>query len=239
MDKVKETIVEVKDFYGDNCLADQVNDQVFQDRRPKGEVHIYEQDDDGTSQLVRKSNLVVYSGREMLAQRIVNTNNPAFSGDPTKPTRDEFISWFGLGEGGVRPADPLDPVPPINNDEYLYAPIPVSDTTGSLYADYHPAGSPTPGGGVYPASGAYTKSFDGIEFQQDVLNDSRYLVLQITTTIGVNDANGYQLSEAGLFSAESSGGGYSGNFTLFARVTFPSLIKTVDRRLIFIWYLYV
>ena len=29
------------------------------------------------------------------------------------------------------------------------------------------------------------------------------------------------------------------NFTLFARVTYPSIIKTSDRRLLFYWYLYV
>ena len=112
---------------------------------------------------------------------------------------------------------------------------------GSVYADPHSAGDPTQGGGVYPANGSYVKAFDtnGVVFQQDVLNDSKYLVVQITTTIGPNDANGYTLNEAGLFSAESSNGGYSGHFTLFARVTFPSLIKTTDRRLIFVWYLYV
>lgn len=234
MDNVKDTIIEARDYYGDNCLVDQVNANTSQVRGPKGEVHVFEIDDNGNKRLVRKSNLVVYVGREMLAQRLMNVNNTFVTS-----TRDEAIYWFGLGDGGVRPADPLDPVPPVNNDEYLYSPIPVNDTTGSIYADPHSAGDPTPGGGVYPAPGSYVKEFDSVTYQQDVLNDSKYLVIQITTTIGPNDANGYTLNEAGLFSAESSVGGYSGNFTLFARVTFPSLIKTTDRRLIFVWYLYV
>ena len=241
MTKVKETTIEARDFYGDKCLADQVNANDSQSRRPQGQVHIYEKSDDGIQKLIHKSNLVVYIGREMLAQRLVNTNNTNLLAP--HPTKDEFISWFGLGEGGVRPADPLDPIPPINTDEYLGSPIPVSDSSASVYADFHEAGDSFPGGGTYPATGSYVKGFDaapaGVIFEQDVLNDSKYLLIKLTTTIGVSDANGYTLSEAGLFSAESSSGGYSGNFTLFAKVTFPSLIKTVDRRLIFVWYLYV
>ena len=228
MTKTKDTVIEVKDFYGDKCLIDQVNTNISQYRRPQGEVHIFEVNEDGKQELIKKTNLVVYLGREMLAQRLVNSNNSYVT-----PTKDEYVSWFCLGDGGVRPADPLDPVPPIMDDTALYSPIPMSDTTSSLYADYHSAG------GTYPANGFYAKSFDEILFRTDNLNDDRYLILQITTTIGVNDANGYQLSEAGLFSAESGSGGYSGQFSLFARVTFPSLIKTSDRRLIFVWYLYV
>jgi hypothetical protein len=120
----------------------------------------------------------------------------------------------------------------------------ISDTTSSSYADPHTAGDPVPGGGTYPDTGYYKKIFDQdvtnqVEFQQDVLNDNSWLIIKITTTIGVNDANGQQLSEAGLFSAASSSGGYAGQFSLFARVTYPSLIKTSERRLIFVWYLYV
>jgi len=238
MTKIKDTIIEAKDFYGEKCLEDNVGDYIFsKPRRPAGEVRIYEQDAKGRKKLIHKDNLVTYIGREMLAQRLVNFDNSFFA----TPTKDEYICWFGLGEGGVRPADPLDPVSPINNDQYLYSPVPVSDTTGSIYADFHTAGESFPGGGTYSYTGSYVKSFDisGISFQADALNDSAQLVIQITTTIGVNDANGYQLSEAGLFSAESNTGGYSGNFTLFSRVTFPSLIKTADRRLIFVWYLFV
>ena len=238
MTKVKNTTIEVRDLYGDECLIDQINDNNSQSRRPQGQVHIYEQTNDGNKKIIHKSNLVVYVGREMLAQRLVNFNNPI----PTS-TKDEFVSWFGLGEGGVRPADPLDPVPPINTDEYLSSPIPVSDSSSSDYADFHTVGDSFPGGGTYVATGSYVKSFDlqpdGIIFKADNLNSNKQLIIQITTTIGVNDANGYQLSEAGLFSAESNSGGYNGNFTLFAKVTFPSLIKTIERRLIFVWYLYV
>ena len=240
MEKVKDTEIIIRESYGDNCLVDQVNVNKPVSRRPQGEVHIFEQREDGDKELVHKSNLVVYLGREMLAQRLVNVNNINVT-----PTKDEWVQWFGVGDGGVRPADPLDPTPPINDDAYLYSPVMISDTTSALYADPHTAGEVRPGDSfVYPSTGFYKKIFDQeptnqIEFQTDILNDDKYLVIKITTTIGVNDANGQQLSEAGLFSAESASGGYSGQFSLFARVTYPSLIKTAERRLIFVWYLYV
>jgi hypothetical protein len=225
--KVVDIRIEARDFYGDNCLVDQINKNKPSLRKPEGEVHIYEVTKNGKKKLVHKSNLVVYLGREMLAQRLVDQNNTSVT-----PTKDEFVSWFGLGEGGVRPADPLDPTPPISSDTELYSNVMISDTTAT-YGDYHIAG------GDYPTIGYYKKQFDSIVFERDILNDDKYLVIKIQTTIGVNDANGEELSEAGLFSAESSGSGYSGQFSLFARVTFPSLIKTSERRLIFDWYLYV
>jgi len=234
MKKVKDTEIVIRESYGSNCLGDQVNVNKPASRRPQGEVHIYEQLENGRKELIHKSNLVVYLGREMLAQRLVNTNNALVT-----PTKDEWVQWFGVGDGGVLPADPLDPTPPIISDDDLYSSVMISDTTSALYADFH-----TSAEAGYPSTGFYKKIFDQeptnqIEFQTDILNDDRYLVIKITTTIGVNDANGQQLSEAGLFSAASATGGYSGNFSLFARVTYPSLIKTADRRFIFVWYLYV
>jgi len=230
MDKKISTIkIEATDFYGDNCLKDQVvgsGNRAIGNRRPEGRVHIFEEGEDGSKRkLIHKSNLVVYVGREMLVQRAMNINNSLVSS-----THNDFISWFGVGEGGVRPADPLDPTPPINNDTDLYAPLMINDTTSVVYGDYHTAG------GVYPETGFYKKSFDEVLFEPDNLNDDAYLIAKITTTIGVLDVNGKQLSEAGLFSA--NGNIPASNFTLFARVTYPSLIKTTERRLIFVWYLY-
>ena len=220
--------IEAIDHYGDECLVDNVFKGPKHDRKPKGEVRIFEVTQDGKQKLVHKSNLVLYLGREMLAQRLVDTSNGSVT-----PTKDEFISWFGLGDGGVRPADPLIPVPPTSSDSDLSSPVMINDSTSTLYGDFHTIG------GSYTKEGYYKKLFDSIEFETDALNDDRYLILKITTTIGTNDANGEQISEAGLFSAESRSGGYSGQFSLFARVTYPALIKTSERRLIFVWYLYV
>ena len=229
--KVKDTEIMVVESYGDNCLNDQINKNSSSTRRPKGEVYIYELEESGRKELVHKSNLVVYLGREMLAQRLVNVNNASVT-----PTKDEWVQWFGVGDGGVRPADPLDPVPPVIDDDYIYSPVMLTTTASATYADFNTAGDPTQAGGTYPSTGYYKKAFDEVVFEGDDLNESRFLVIKITTTIGVNDANGQQLSEAGLFAAEASPASY---FSIFARVTYPTLIKTSERRLIFVWYLYV
>ena len=82
--------IRITESYGDNCLVDQVNTGKSTSRRPQGEVHIYEVNENGRKKLVHKSNLVLYLGREMLAQRLVNVNNTNVT-----PTKDEWIQWFG------------------------------------------------------------------------------------------------------------------------------------------------
>lgn len=225
--KTKDFEVNAYEFYGDNCLGDSVNRKGSGDRRPQGFVKIYEVDENGKKKLIGKHNLVLYQGREWLAQRIVNVNNSNVSS-----TKDEFLTWFGLGDGGVLPADPIDPIAPALTDTELSSLVMFSASDSSA-ADYHVIG------GDYPETGYYKIPFDGVEFEQDSYNDDKWLVIKITTTVGVNYANGKQLSEAGLYTAASSAGGYSGQFTLFARVTYPSIIKSVDRRLIYTWFLYV
>jgi len=225
-EKVKTIELEIKDFYGDNCLGDSVNSKQVVNRKPEGYVKIYEWMDDGEKKLVGKHNLVLYIGREWLAQRLVDENNTNVTSDP-----DEILAWFGLGDGGVDVADPFVPVAPVITETDLNSRIMIN-ASDSSNADYHVVGS------GYPETGYYKAPFDSVAFEQDALNSNSWLVLKITTTIGVNDANGYQLSEAGLFTNASKTGGASGNFTIFSRVTFPSIVKTADRRLIFVWYLY-
>jgi len=229
MENKLETIeVVARDFYGDNCLNDSIGaNRKAQQRSPKGYVEIYEVDDSGNKKLLGKRNLVLYIGREWLAQRIINIDNTNVTSTPS-----EFISWFGLGDGGVIPGDPLNPAPPTLTDTNLNTQIMITATDSSA-ADYHLIDS------EHPEDGFYKIPFDSVEFEQDNLNDDKWLVLRISTTVGAGYANGKQLSEAGLFTAASDAGGYSGNFTIFSRVTFPSIVKTSDRRLIFTWFLYV
>jgi len=218
--KVKTTIVEVHDHYGDECLGDSVNRNMSSERRPIGEVHIFEVDENGKRQLVRKNNLVVYNGREILAQMLIKQHNPDASAT-SKNAKDHFLCWFGLGDGGVLPADPLDPVPPTLLNTDLNSPILINATDSNL------------------GESGYKHPFDQIEYERDPLNDDKWLILKVTVTIGVDDANGEQMSEAGLFTATSNAGGWAGDFFLFARITFSSIVKTSDRRLVFVWYLYV
>jgi hypothetical protein len=224
--KIKTTEIVVKEMYGDNCFRDSMKPGGIK-RGPKGFVEVYEVQPNGEKVLVSKSNLILYLGREWVAQRIMNLNNPSVT-----PTKDEILYWFGLGDGGVDPADPLDPIAPIITDTDLYSRLMINATDASC-SDYHVTGV------GYPDTGYYKKYFDSVEFEQDNLNDDKWLVIKITFTVGVDDANGGLISEAGLFSAESDSGGYPGPFSIFARVTFPTIIKTDDRQLIFRWYLFV
>jgi len=228
MSKNVETIeVNSVDDYG-KCLADSVNKTFAGDRvKPSGYVEIYEEDEDGKKKLIGRHNLVLYNGREWLAQKIINRNNSNIT-----PTKDEWVNWFGLGDGGVIPGDPFNPVPPIITETDLASRVMITATDSSA-ADYHTV---SPG---YPEEGYYKIPFDTVDFEQDAQNDDTWLVIKITVNVGIDDANGKQLSEAGLYTAESSAGGYSGNFNIFSRVTFPSIVKTSDRRIIFNWFLYV
>jgi hypothetical protein len=236
MDNVKETEIRITEIYGDKCFVDKFQEGGAGKRRPEGMVEIWEEDENGKKRLVRKSNLVVYLGRETLAQMLVRqTNVDELDNQRLPSNKDHFLSWFGLGDGGVLPADPFDPVPPANENTDLNSRIMVNATDSSS-ADYHLAGEPD---ASYAKTGYYKLPFDSIIFERDNLNDNKWLVLKITTTAGIDDANDERLSEAGLFTAESNAGGTSGTFTLFARVTFPTIIKDATRRLIFVWYLYV
>lgn len=229
--KIQTIEVIARDYYGDECLADSIGNKIVERKTPHGYVEIYEVDDNGKKKLVGKSNLVLYHGREMLAQRLVNiSNNPNVT-----PTKDEFITWFGLGDGGVILGDPLNPSPPVLDDTELSSNVMIT-ATGASAADHHAAGVPD---ASYPETGYYKIPFDEVTFEEDTLNANKWLVLKIQTTVTSDYANGKNLSEAGLFSAEYAVGGYTGQFSLFARVTFPSIVKTADRRLIFSWYLYV
>jgi hypothetical protein len=231
MENVKTTEIRVTEHYGDNCFNDsfQGNPDVSFERRPKGKVEIYEVGEGGKKRLIKKNNLVIYLGRETLAQMLVGKNDTSVP----ESNQNHYLNWFGLGDGGVLPADPFDPVPPANENDDLQSRVMINATDASS-ADYHLSSE-----AGYPKTGYYKHPFDSVVFERDTLNDDKWLVLKITTTIGVDDANDERLSEAGLFTSESDEGGWSGDFALFARVTFPTLIKDATRRLIFVWYLYV
>ncbi len=227
--KIKTIEILAKDFYGDTCFLDCVNsqDNRFEKTPPTGYVEIYEEFENGKKQLIGKHNLVLYQGREWVAQKLMNVNNINVTS-----TKEDFISWFGLGTGGVISGDPFNPSPPTLTDTELST-LAMITATDSSAADYQVIDI------THDEEGYYKIPFDSIEFEQDALNDDKWLVMKIITTVGVSYANDKQLSEAGLYVSSSNTGGYSGDFTLFSRVTFPSIVKTSDRRLIFSWFLYV
>jgi len=226
--KVETVQVQVQDYYGDNCLADSFDRKRKSGRKPEGEVHIFEVTNDGEKKLLHKSNLVVYLGREVLAQSFLRSANGTGGTD----YKDEFLTWFGLGSGGCLPADPLNPIAPNNQNTTLESNVMINVADASC-ADNHITAIEG-----YPVPGYYKHPFDQVDYETDPDNDDTYIVAKITVSIGVDDSNGSQISEAGLFTASARDGGWPGPFHLFSRVTFPTLVKTADRRLVFIWYLY-
>ena len=220
----KDMVIRVTDKYGD-CLSDWtcMNPELKEIQRPKGFVEIFEVDKD-TKKLIGKSNLVVYLGRQWLISSALRTPNTMIT-----PTEEEFICWFGLGTGGCPIGDPLNPVAPTVNDTSLDNEIMINASDATC-GDYR----------ITPVTGYYKHPFDSVSFEQDADNYNTWLIARVATTIGPSDGNGYNLNEAGLFTAESSVGGYSGvdKFHLYARVTFPTIVKSSSRQLLFIWYLY-
>ena len=216
--KANDKIIEIHDHYGDECLVDSISHMKKGARQPRGMVEIYEVGLDGIKKLSRKSNLVIYLGRELICERMFKTQNTNIT-----PDIEEFICWAGLGCGGVNPADPFDPYSPCNQDIELEEDVPIHATNAN-YADYH--------------HGFYHKVPITTTYIQDTDNDSAWLINRVGLTFGVEDAVSKQISEAGLFTAGDNSGGFWGPFHLFARVTFPTIIKSSTIQLVFVWYLY-
>jgi len=217
-----ETIIKINDNYGDECLKDDTVKQSSESRKPEGYVEIYDVNENGEQQLVGKHNLVVYQGREWIAERIFAVNNTNISSDPAW-----WINWFGIGSGGAPVGDPLTPTSPISTNTDLDTPLPINPTDTNL-ADFD-------------GSDYYKHPFDSIVYEQDAANSNKYLIAKITTTIGTDDGNGsgsQNINEAGLFMSSSDSGGHSGPFMIFSRVTFPTIVKDITRQLMFIWYIY-
>jgi len=219
MSAEKSIKIVANDFYGDNCLKDNFAKDGSADRRPEGWVEIYEVDEDGTEILKQKSNLVVYQGREVIAQRMFNINSSA------NGTKDEYITWFGIGSGGVNVGDPFNPTPPVATDTDLSIPIPISNIDPTC-ADLN--------GGFY-----YKKPIESFSFEQDTYNDDAWLIVKTVSRVALADCDNAHISEAGLYTSEGGPiANYGGPFHIFSKVTFPTVVKTNTSQLLFIWYIY-
>ena len=212
-----ETVIKSTDHYRD-CLKDSVNGISKSDREsPKGFVEIYDTTDN-KKELLGKENLVLYQGREFIGERIFNTAGGL-------DAKDMFISWFGIGSGGAPVGNPLIPTAPASADSGLSDDVPFNGTSVE-YGDFR--------GSLF-----YKHPFDLVAIEQDPANYDRMLIVKVTTSIGVNDCNGYNLNEAGLYVSSSKEAGHAGPFHIFSKICFPTIVKDSSRSLMFIWYIYV
>lgn len=231
----KEENIKMDDPMNENVTV-QIHDKLTRlkdrlttkDKRPKGRVQIFEKNDDGTlTKIEDTNNLIVYNGREWLIQR---ATNQLLSGWPvTSP--QHYISWFGLGTGGAG-ANLLIPIVPIVTDFQLNQEIVINSLDPNL-----------------PNSGKL-HPFSTIEFIEDTANNNRFLIASITTVISKTEANGpsngsgpsdyYDLNEAALYTSNSNDKSafILSTLKLFARVTFSTIRKNVNRSLVFVWYIY-
>jgi len=224
MDNKTDFIVKIHEKYSE-CLNDQSNNNcqcLKKRKKPDGFVEIFEIENGGKKQLLGKHNLVLYQGREWITSRAFGTQNLHIT-----PTQNEFISWFGAGIGGCPIGDPLNPTSPTNIDIELANPV-MLNATDITFGDYR----------TIPETGYYKMLFDSIEFEQDPDNYNAWLIVKIAATLSISEANGKNLNEAGLYTAESNNESYNGPFHLYARITFPTIVKTSERQLIFVWYIY-
>jgi hypothetical protein len=227
--KEKDVLVVIEDKIS---FGDSLNSRRTEKESPiKGHVQIYEILPNKEKKLIfENNNLVVYLGREWVASRILNLTNVNLVA-PNNPTPDEFICWFGLGSGGTYAGDPFDPVPPSSTNVQLNSEVPFSDVDDhSELGDFR--------GGYYYKHILYDTTSAADIYQMDENNDNKYLIAKVQLEVGEDVANDTLVSEACLFTAASGLAGYNGPFHLFARVTFPSIYKSADRILFFVWYLY-
>lgn len=216
--ETEQYIIKSYDHYS-KCLNDSCFVNRNENQGASGYVEIYDRDKYGNENFIGKHNLVVYHGRELIAQKIMKLNNQFAT-----PELDEFICWLGVGSGGANPGDPFNPSPPTNSDIDLATSVPIN-TSDPVCADFHDGSF-------------YKRPIDEVIFEVDSLNENSWLIIRTTTTIGLSDCVDGEINEAGLFTALENTPGYEGPFHLFSRITFPTLIKTITRELIFVWYLF-
>lgn len=224
---------------------------------PKGRVTIHARDIEGSTNklwLVEdKSNLVVYRGRNWLAQRAFNKDMNATRAG----WKNNYISWFSLGTGGAVVGNPLTPSSPALANYELSQHIPVG--SGSRYVtvggrDYHQFDDGYPVF-VYdneipsteyeniPSGCTHVNPEDSLSYKCDgfLLGKIRVTVAADEYNGGTEDTDYKDVNEAGLFVSPSNLRSYSFNSTdmqLFARVCFSTIRKSSTRELVFTWYIY-
>lgn len=209
----------IRDVANVSAVSNELHQKMGNRNTSKGFVEIYENTEDG-QKLISKQNLMVYAGREVILQRVLNMDRDAAN----NPEKDLFISWLSVGNGGATAADPLTPLVPTLADTGLGGDGSTELVIDNLNASYADSGKKKP--------------FDMVEFLADNANNDRYLIAKITTTLVRTECNTNNINEAGLWFSDSSIGSNVTKFRLCSRVCFSTVEKNPNRELVMIWYLF-
>lgn len=188
-----------------------VNDSAF--GPGSGWLEIY---NNNNSELLFKSNKIVYDGREIFAQRVFGENRVTGSGD-----KDLFLRYMTVGTGGCDPGDPNLPLDPDLEDHGLDTEIVIDLADPDCIPD------------------GKKKKFASVEFLQDINNNNRYVIAKATVVIGRTQCNGQSLNEAGLWFSDNSNPAAATRFVLASRITFPSITKNDTLELVLAWYYFM
>ena len=218
----------------------------------KGRVRIYERKIDGDKKLYLvedTSNLILYRGRNWLAQRAFNSNMSARSVNPS--WKDLYLNWFAVGSRGST-SDPLVPASPTLQDYQLGNQLPISSVPASDFitvsgVQFHAFDSTYPQF-LYDTDVNNSTLWSGCQQTDNVqgLSNMRcdgFLIGLIKVTVTSNECNGpatpgYQdINEAGLFFGLASPT-LPTDLGIFSRVCFSTIRKDVTRELVFSWYIY-
>ena len=253
--KIERIGIRINDYpkknFDDELVCGEMVKEANSAKPRMGRVRIHERrlDEDGGKKLYLVediNNLIVYRGRNWLAQRAFNTNLT------NRPYwKDKYISWLAIGTGGAVVGQPLTPTSPVLEDCALNAHGTVGGdrcvTVNSK--DYHAIDISYP---KFLHDPDVTETLCSDCSEQDSIDLTTYrcdqfLIGLVRTTIVASEANGispatYQdISEAGLFVSPSNDLTYSfapTDMQLFARVCFSTIRKQDSRELIFSWYIY-
>lgn len=169
--------------------------------------------------LFESENTIVLSGREQyfpFLTKVMNTNTNTVINPSTW-----LLGYFSFGSGGLQNQnDPTSKILPNPQDQGLYYPLRGFDVTNPSVTN----------DGLY-------KYATSIDYLQDDTNLNKYLITRFSVVIERVEFNGFMLSEAGLFFADSPNAKATTQFVMFSHTTFPGKLKT-DQPIAFSWFFY-
>lgn len=205
--------------------------------------------------VVDVNNLVVYRGRALTLARMFNKDLVSDT-EPFTDMKDRFIGFLGIGSGGADTVSILQPNKPNATDYELISHGDVTglSPTGARYATinsrtYHLFDDDYPQFLVDDEIGNNSDIRSLMDQNNKVSSYERdsYLVAKVRTTLSAGEANGVtgaqNINECGLFLTPSTSisgwGSYTKHLDLFARTTFPTIVKNSTRELVFSWYVFL